>query len=251
MRCPPPLTEIQYPVMVFESCKFEKPHLVSFRDTDLSRMLFLRTDIDKISLWSTKFEERSLKVHGLLMDPEVRIEYMFDDVIETYARLRKNFEESRRYSEVEKLFIGEMEAKRTRRYYEFLRSPEVMYAERPVNRALITLKKLYLWLRVNVFSPYALYKYFSDYGESYVKPFLWSIGVIFTMPALYALLVGKPTINGYFENLPKSAGLFFQLLPTDYPPATTLTTLQILERLLGVVLVGLEVIALKRKLERR
>jgi hypothetical protein len=76
--------------IVFESCKFKEPRLVSFRGTDVMSFLFLSTDIEKISLRNAKFDEKILRVHELLKDPKSRINYTFDDVIETYGRLRGN-----------------------------------------------------------------------------------------------------------------------------------------------------------------
>jgi hypothetical protein len=44
--------------------------------------------------------------------------------------------------------------------------------------------------------------------------------------------------------------LFAQILPVDYPPPSLVTLIEALERLLAILFVGLELMALKRRLER-
>jgi uncharacterized protein YjbI with pentapeptide repeats len=240
--------------IVFESCKFKEPRLVSFRGTDIMCFLFLSTDIEKISLRNVKFSEKILKVHELLKDPKSRIEYTFDDVIETYGRLRGNFERNHRFSEAGKFFIGEMEARRTRKYYEFLREHEKSKKEGFRERLSFNLKKLYLKVYTDLISPFALYKAFSEYGESITRPIAWSLLTILATPILLMLLEGQTSpqsfINSYSSYLVKSIGLFAQILPVDYPPPSLVTLIEALERLLAILFVGLELMALKRRLER-
>jgi|GEM_PF-1349066 len=246
--------------IVFESCKFKEPRLVSFRETDTMRFLFLSTDIEKISLRNAKFDEKILKVHELLKDPKLlkdlksRIDYTFDDVIETYGRLRGNFERNHRFSEAGKFFIGEMEARRTRKYYEFLREHEKSKKEGVKEWLSFNLKKLYLKVYTDLISPFALYKAFSEYGESITRPIAWSLLTIFATPILFTLLEGQTSpqsfIKCYSSNLVKSIGLFAQILPVDYPPPSLITLIEVLEKLLAILFVGLELMALKRRLER-
>jgi hypothetical protein len=240
--------------IVFESCMFKKPHLVSFRETDIMSFLFLSTDIEKISLRNAKFDEKILKVHELLKDPKSRIEYTFDDVIETYGRLRGNFERNHRFSEAGKFFIGEMEARRTRKYYEFLREHEMSKKEGFRGWLSFNLKKLYLKVYTDLISPFALYKAFSEYGESIARPIAWSLLTILATPILLMLLEGQTSpqsfIESYSSYLVKSIGLFAQILPVDYPPPSLVTLIEGLEKLLAILFVGLELMALKRRLER-
>jgi hypothetical protein len=248
------LRTINNSFIVFESCKFKEPRLVSFRETDIMRFLFLSTDIEKISLRNAKFDEKILKVHELLKDPKSRINYTFDDVIETYGRLRGNLERNHRFSEAGKFFIGEMEARRTRKYYEFLREHEESKKEGFRERLSFNLKKLYLKVYTDLISPFALYKAFSEYGESITRPIAWSLLTILATPILLMLLEGQTSfqsfINSYSSYLVKSIGLFAQILPVDYPPPSLITIIEVLERLLAILFVGLELMALKRRLER-
>ncbi|MCC5997666.1 MAG: pentapeptide repeat-containing protein [Thermofilum sp.] len=240
--------------IVFESCKFKEPRLVSFRGTEIMRFLFLSTGIERVSLRNAKFDEKILKVHELLKDPKSRIEYTFDDVIETYGRLRGNLERNHRFSEAGKFFIGEMEARRTRKYYEFLREHEKSKKEGFRERLSFNLKKLYLKVYTDLISPFALYKAFSEYGESIARPIAWSLLTILATPILSMFLEGQTSfqsfINSYSSYLVKSIGLFAQILPVDYPPPSLITVIEVLERLLAILFVGLELMALKRRLER-
>ena len=247
--------------IVFESCTFKKPHLVSFRGTEIMRFLFLSTEIEKISLRNAKFNEKILKVHELLKDPKFQFKnpksqtnYTFDDVIETYGRLRGNFERNHRFSEAGKFFVGEMEVRRMRKYYEFLREHEKSKKEGFKEWLSFNLNKLYLKVYTNFLSPFALYKAFSEYGESILRPFLWSLLTILVMPMFFILLGGRASlqsfISSYGSNLVKSFGLFAQILPVDYPPPSLVTFIEVLERLLAILFAGLELMALKRRLER-
>lgn len=240
--------------IVFESCRFEKPHLVSFQGTEVMRFLILSTEIKEISLRNARFEEKILKAHELLKKQVLQIlsDYTFDDITETYARLRENFEENRRFSEAGKFFIGEMEVRRTRKYYEFLGEEQSKKGFR--EWFSFNLRRLFLKVYVSFLSPYALYKVFSEYGESMMRPFAWSLLTIFSIPILFTFLEGHASLQSfidyYYGNLGKSFGLFIQILSVDYPPVSMLTIIEIIERILGVLFTGLELIALKRKLER-
>jgi uncharacterized protein YjbI with pentapeptide repeats len=247
--------------IVFLSCTFEKPRLVFFAGTEIMRFLFLNTEIEKISLRNAKFNEKILKVHELLKDPKFQFKspisqtnYTFDDVIETYGRLRGNLERNHRFSEAGKFFIGEMEVRRTREYYEFLREHEKSKKEGFKEWLSFNLKKLYLKVYTNLISPFALYKAFSEYGESVLRPIAWSLLTIFATPILFILLGGQTSlrsfISSYGSNLVKSFGLFAQILPVDYPPLSSVTLIEVLERLLAILFAGLELMALKRRLER-
>jgi len=103
-------------LVIFESAQFKNPYLVNFENTDMSRFLFLNTNIEKISLSNAKLHKSILRAHELLRKGPK--DFTFDDVIETYGRLRGNLEENHRYSDAGRFFVGEMEARRERKYYE-------------------------------------------------------------------------------------------------------------------------------------
>jgi len=270
-------------LVIFESAQFKNPYLVNFEVTDMSRFLFLNTSIEKISLRNAKLHKSILRAHELLRKwPGY---FTFDDVIETYGRLRGNLEENHRYSDAGRFFVGEMEARRERKYYETkeywaqLKDQKIektrkkyegdiakqqqksrhtiREAGRRIIMHMLILKERIvfflvtslLWLYVNIFSPLALYKHFSKYGESIWRPIAWSILTIFLMPFLF-IWFGNQYLDKYFDNLKLSISLFFQLAPVDYREPMSILLLSILERILGLLFSALEVLALKRMLER-
>lgn len=300
-------------LIVFRSSFFEKPHLCDFSDADMTRFLFLSTDIEKISLARMRIPKRLLKAHEFLRRGDF-MNFTFDGVIETYGRLRGNLEKNHRFSDAGVLFVGEMEARRERKYYERLRehkervNQRIMeirvkyeelrkYGEKEDSNESITeqqklerklhkieekgkewalswseriafqFKRVGLWLYVNFFSPFALYKHFSKYGESILRPVLWSMATILVMPVLFSVLpvflsavfCNQPfdalatlnrLIDEYPGNLKLSVSLFFQLAPVDYGGPMSILLLSILERILGLLFSALEVLALKRMMER-
>ena len=236
---------------VFRSSVFEKPHLVSLEGTEIMRLLFLSTEIEKISLTNANLSGEILMVHELLKNPRSHVGFTFDDVIETYGRLRGNFERNHRFSDAGKFFRGEMEARRTRRYYEFLREHEG-HAATFMRRIFFNIRKGFLWVYVNFLSPYAIYKALAEYGEGVWRPLLCSLATIFSMSLFFTVLQGgQVSPQSFLKGLGKSIGLFFQLAPVDYAALPSIPPmLELLERILGLLLPGLEVIALKRMLER-
>jgi hypothetical protein len=88
-----------------------------------------------------------------------------------------------------------MEARRTRKYYEFLREHEKSKKEGFRERLSFNLKKLYLKVYTDLISPFALYKAFSEYGESITRPIAWSLLTILATPILLMLLKDKLHLN--------------------------------------------------------
>jgi uncharacterized protein YjbI with pentapeptide repeats len=236
---------------VFRSSVFEKPHLVSLKGTEIMRLLFLSTEIEKISLTNANLGGEILMVHELLKNPRSDVGFTFDDVIETYGRLRGNLERNHRFSDAGRFFRGEMEARRTRKYYEFLREHEG-HAATFMRRISFNIRKGFLWVYVNFLSPYAIYKALAEYGESVWRPLLCSLATIFSMSLFFTFLQGgQVSPQSLLNALGKSISLFFQLAPVDYAALPSIPPmLELLERILGLLLPGLEVIALKRMLER-
>ncbi|MEM0172444.1 hypothetical protein [Thermofilum sp.] len=122
-------------------------------------------------------------------------------------------------------------------------------------RIAFQFKRAGLWLYVNVSSPLALYKYFSKDGESVWRPLAWSAIIIFVMPLLFIVFGGQPTYvnkltDEYYNNLKLSLSLFFQMAQVDLKVPMGILLSSILERILGLLFSALEVLALRRMLER-
>ena len=155
------------PFIVFQSVKAGKPEKVRFHDFDLSNTSFAYTDISRIDI----SEEVQWSANEKLLDErradDGQIPY---EVIATVCRrLRQNLESKLRYTEAGRFFVTEMEVKRKKVKIK--------------NRVL-------RWLRENVFSALAWYKYFSNYGESYQRLILW----IVCTPLLAAFLTTLATV---------------------------------------------------------
>jgi len=79
-----------------------------------------------------------------------------------------------------------------------------------------------------------------------------ALATIFSMSLFFTVFQGgQVSPQSFLKGLGKSIGLFFQLAPVDYAALPSIPPmLELLERILGLLLPGLEVIALKRMLER-
>lgn len=239
-------------LIILRSIQFENPRFVSFENTNMDRFLILSTNVEEISLSNVNLPKGLLKAHELLRTSSP-VGFTFDDVIETYGRLRGNLERNHRFSDAGVLFVGEMEARRERKYYEMLRRHAYVLSLR--ERIAFQFKKAGLWLYVNVSSPFALYKYFSKYGESVWRPLAWSAIIILVMPLFFIVFDGQPTCinkltDEYSNNLKLSFSLFFQMAQVDLKAPMGILLLSILERILGLLFSALEVLALRRMMER-
>ena len=172
---------------------------------------------------------KNLKVKHL---PESRImeneTITYDAVAQLYRRLRRNYENNYRFAEAGGFFIGEMEMRR------------LDVTARFKNKYI---RKIELWLKRN-FSLIGIYKHLSLYGESYIRPVVWGLIVIILYPLVMHWLF-NPTltiqpIDFLNTNVRNSLASFFQMDNT-----------YIMERIIGIPILGLLFIALKRNFERK
>jgi hypothetical protein len=213
------------PVLYFIDAKFEKPELVWFDEYDLGNTSFLYTDVGKINIgervtWGSDrriFDERRADrgEHGV----------HYGVVATVYRRLRQNLESKMRYTEAGRFFVGEMECKRKN-----------VKIKNPVLR----------WIRTNILSALAWYKYMSKYGESYSRVILW-IPLTPTVAALLKTVTETlhphQFITNLLQNLQNYIFAFFQL-KTDTPEELAL-------RIISLLLMGQLYISLRRQFERR
>ncbi len=166
------------PGPLFSLARFEKPELVLFYKTYLGQALFHNCDVSRVQFSSVQwrgrqennkrmvFEEvldtKGEAVGALRTDDDNPNERNYDLIAELYQQLKKNYDDKRDYWTAGDFHYGEMEMKR-------LSSP----CRNPVLR----------WLHRNL-GLAAWYQYASDYGESYVKPFLRLLLVL----ALFAII---------------------------------------------------------------
>jgi len=172
------------PSAVFSLARFFKPGVIVFEDVDLSRALFLNCDVSAIWFissvqWAKRDGHRGLAVfeEEILLDSELskklkgygKIDH--GAVEQIYHQLQKNYDSRLDYRKANDFHYGEM---------------EMMRLAGPTDGPILGLRR---WIHRRLsLSLVALYRYASDYGNSYVKPFLWLFGFILVLfPALLPL----------------------------------------------------------------
>jgi hypothetical protein len=213
------------PTLFFNNVEFDKPELVIIGRYNMANTSFLMTDVTKIYIsdkvnWGSDrriFDERRADAG------EDHVYY--EHVATVYRRLRQNLESKMRYVEAGRFFIGEMECKR-----------KSVRVKNPVLR----------WIRTNILSALAWYKYMSKYGESYSRVILW-IALTPTVAALLKTVTQTlhphQFITNLLQNLQNSIFAFFQL-KTD-------TSEELGLRIISLLFMGQLYISLRRQFERR
>jgi len=169
------------PSAVFGLASFLRPSEIVFDDVDLSRALFLNCDVSQVWFtpsvrWGTRFNNQGLSLFeeriplttefGKRLQRSGQRDYRA--VAQVYQQLKKNYDSRLDYWTADEFHIGEMEMKRLRG---------------PTGGHLAGLPRwLHRWL-----SLVALYRYASDYGNSYWKPASWLLGALVLFAALLPL----------------------------------------------------------------
>jgi len=212
------------PILYFDFVDFCNPEEVHFNAFDLSNTSFLDTDVSRIDIgemvrWSAK------KLLDEKLADEGQIPY--EAVATVFRRLRQNLESRLRYVEAGRFFVAEMEMRR---------------------KNVGTKNRVLRWLRTNIFSALAWYKYFSNYGESYQRLVPW---IVFTPlgAAFLATLVTGPLLEPsqlitFFQEYYQSYIYAFFQLKTD-------NMAELIIRVLSLLFIGQLYVALRRQFERR
>jgi len=147
-----------------------------------------------------------------LYDYELK-DLTLDNVLTVYRNLRENYDYYMKYEESGNFFLNEMRLKRK------------------------TLPKL-SGEKIVI----SLYKTLALYGESYIRPILALIAIMMTS-FFIRLYVHQFDPNVIFDELLKSIDLF--------GPGSVSGSIDIIERLTAIPILGMLIVALRRKLERR
>lgn len=147
-----------------------------------------------------------------LYDYELK-DLTLDNVLTVYRNLRENYDYYMKYEESGNFFLNEMRLKRK------------------------TLPKLSGEKIVM-----SLYKTLALYGESYIRPILALIAIMMTS-FFIRLYAHQFDPNVIFDELLKSIDLF--------GPGSVSGSIDIIERLTAIPILGMLIVALRRKLERR
>jgi uncharacterized protein YjbI with pentapeptide repeats len=206
----------------FSDVRMEHPESVEFYKTDLGRALFYNTDVSKVDFtlvrwrdrgrtgwlrhlgrrhWGARFyvfdEDVNLRAALALEPPgDSSDERNYSLIAETYQQLKRNYDAKGAYWTAGHWHYGEMEMKRL----------HSRWRSRPLR-----------WLSYH-FSLVALYKYASEYGESYVLPLVWLLGAVTIFAVLYpiaGLELSKDSGGGVvgYWNIKE----FFRTHPSEHP----------------------------------
>ena len=163
----------------FSLARFEKPEDVLFFGKYLGRVFFLNCDVSRFQLSSVQWRQRRGNKKRMVFEEFIDTnekdtlpmrlngdnpdERNYDLIAELYQQLKKNYDNKGDYWTAGDFHYGEMEMKRksSSRHNSVLR-----------------------WLHRNL-GLVAWYKYASDYGESYVKPFLSLLFVLGVFTFIY------------------------------------------------------------------
>ncbi|MDR3793092.1 MAG: pentapeptide repeat-containing protein [Terracidiphilus sp.] len=182
-------------IIDFTHVKFIHPETARFYGIDLSHTIIHNTDVSKIDFTLIEWNRRT-KSRFRLFDEVVGLEFAgaleplkntYDErnyslIAETYQQLKRNYDAKGDYWTAGHWHYGEMEMKRLHSRWR---------------------NKTMRWLSQN-FCLAALYKYASEYGESYARPLLWLATILLSFSLLYPLIGVYPT-TGLDLNLPNAA----------------------------------------------
>ena len=266
-----PLVE-EEPSALFALAKFSKPGEIVFDDVDLSRALFYHCDVSQVWFTSSvRWGARGNNPRLAVFDEMIPLEHKFAEglqrdgqrdyraVAQIYQQLKKNYDSRLDYWTANEFHFGEM---------------EMMRLAGPADGPLLWLRR---WWHPRL-SFVALYRWASDYGNSYRKPMVWLLGVL----VLFTALLPLPRVGlmrqgawqaetydsvwnlqrGYGENLWAEARLFGKSTITSVDTATFQRSgeyapaypwgrvLAIIETLLTSSLFALFLLAIRRQFRR-
>ena len=207
--------EPKTPSAVFSLAKFAKPGEIIFEDVDLSRALFFNCDVSQVWFtssvrWAKREGNRGLAVfeETIPLDQQYAKGLQKDGqraywaVEQIYHQLKKNYDSRQDYWTANEFHFGEMEMKR-------LAGPTrcLLFRRRWIRRLAHYIRQQFMRLRQwwhprLSFVALSLYKYASDYGNSYGKPLAWLLGVLLAAALLFPIPgVGlKQPISGNAAN---------------------------------------------------
>ncbi|HEY1255014.1 MAG TPA: pentapeptide repeat-containing protein, partial [Terracidiphilus sp.] len=173
--------ESKVPSAVFSLADFSQPGEVVFENVDFSRTLFHNCDVSEVCFnssvhWTERKGHRGLAVfeEEILLDPEFTyLQKLYGSidhgaVEQIYHQLQKNYDSRLDYRKANDFHYGEMEMKR-------LAVPVSRWPRWPRR-----------WQH-RKWNFVALYRWASDYGNSYRKPLWWLLGIVLGTALLFPI----------------------------------------------------------------
>lgn len=233
------------PMVIFSQVNFRQMKTAVFFEANLKRARFTYSVLHNVEFRNPRFEKSNGR--RKIYDEIVRVRDTDDEHIrDVYIQLKRNYEEAHNYADAGDWFYREMECRR--------RLAGVYRAKHP-------------WLGLPATILYHLYKFVSEYGENYWRPFAALIGVLLLGGLCYfygGYGVTKDTINydfvcpptaesfwGFVDALLYSLGVMsFQVTKTGFQHSTATTAVTLALVLFTLILVPLFLLALRRKFRR-
>jgi uncharacterized protein YjbI with pentapeptide repeats len=173
------------PSAVFALAVFEDPGTIIFDDVDLSRALFHNCNVSEVWFtssvrWGNRHKDRRGNLGAMIFEEVIALdqehgkdlqrngERDYRAIAQVYQQLKKNYDARLDYWIGNEFHFGEMEMQR------LSKTPRGPFA------------RARRWAYRH-FSLVALYRWGSDYGNSYWKPMIWLLGVLVFFAALYPL----------------------------------------------------------------
>jgi hypothetical protein len=194
---------------IFSLARFERPELVTFSGTYLGQALFHSCDVSKFAFsvvrWRDRENGKSMvfeelvdlqHTYAMLVAPPKdsldKLNYRL--IAELYQQLKKNYDDKRDYWTAGDFHYGEMEMKR-------LATPQPNFLTRWLKRRGIAGKRFDAFRRWwhQYVGLAALYKYASEYGESYGRPALWLALLLVVFTLVYPLVGLRPSAKSASE----------------------------------------------------
>ncbi|KPL01040.1 MAG: hypothetical protein AMJ91_02020 [candidate division Zixibacteria bacterium SM23_73_3] len=159
----------------FRNVKFLDPRTVKFEKINLGKFRFSGTDVRLIEFVDVEWDrkKRRNRIRDEVAPDPLTQKFEYDLIAQVYRRLRANYEESRNYPEAGDFYIGEMEMRRR------------------IEKSFFNKKAL------------TLYRWLSNYGESWICPIVWSIVTIFAFTFGY-LFAGLSPITLNLDESPRN-----------------------------------------------
>lgn len=178
---------------------------------------------------------------------------------ETYCALKNKFENNKDFVTADKFYFSEMEMRRFS-----LGETQLMKKQEP-SANISKSDKFKYFLRTEIFSFYPWYKYFTAYGTSYLRGFIWIILTINSFAILYMFTglskikyaIGKQNnfsivAGDFIDAFFYAVGILIPGLSKSFFDGVSSGTLKLsaIEFILMWILIPLFVIALKRHFKR-
>lgn len=168
------------PSAVFSLARFFKPGEIVFEDVDLSRALFNNCDVSAVWFKSVTWAERK-GIRGLaVFEEKILLDSKLSKKLEGYGKID--------HSAVEQIYHQLQKNYDTR--LDYRKANDFHYGEMEMRRLASPTGGRLLWLRHwwhRKFSLLALYRYASDYGNSYGWPGFWLIVTLLLATLLFPI----------------------------------------------------------------